>query len=193
MRILFCFTIIFISVSSYAAAASGDVQLLKQARSQIKVIAGELQAKVARAVQKKGAVNALDSCRLQVTGITDRLSIHSGWEIRRTSLKVRNPNNMPDPWEEDVLKLFAQRLAEGVKPETFEFAKVVNLDGKRAFRYMKPIIMQDFCTTCHGQGLSPDLAGKIAEKYPKDQAVGFNPGDFRGAFSMLKVLPGDPP
>ncbi len=124
---------------------------------------------------------------------TDRLSIHSGWEIRRTSLKVRNPNNMPDPWEEEVLKLFAQRLAEGVNPETFEFAKVVNLDGKRVFRYMKPIVMQDFCTTCHGQGLSPDLAEKIAEKYPEDQAVGFNPGDFRGAFSMLKVLPGDPP
>ena len=144
-------------------------------------------------VQEKGAENALASCRLQVTGITDRLALHSGWEIRRTSFKVRNLNNLPDPWEEDVLRLFEQRLAEGVAPETFEFAKVVNLDGQRVFRYMKPIIMQDFCTTCHGQTLSPALAKKVAEKYPEDQAVGFKPGELRGAFSMLKFLPGDPP
>ena len=165
MRSFVLFIVIFICVSSDAFTASGDVQLLKQARSQIKVIAGELQAKVARDVQEKGAGNALYSCRLQVSGITDRLSVHSGWEIRRTSFKVRNPNNMPDPWEEDVLRLFEQRLAEGVAPETFEFAKVVNLDGKRVFRYMKPIIMQDFCTTCHGSDLSPELAEKITRQY----------------------------
>ena len=124
MRKIIHITIILIFVSSAVIAASGDVQLLKQARSQIKVIAGELQLKVARAVQEKGEENALASCRLQVTGITDRLSLHSGWEIRRTSFKVRNLNNLPDPWEEDVLRLFEQRLAEGVAPESFEFAKV---------------------------------------------------------------------
>jgi hypothetical protein len=187
------FTIVLLFVSSSVFSASGDVQLLKQARSQIKVIAGELQMRVARDIQEKGAENVLDSCRLQVTGITDRLSVHSGWEIRRTSFKVRNPHNVPDPWEEDVLRLFEQRLAEGVAPETFEFAKVVNLDGKRVFRYMKPIIMQDFCTTCHGSELSPELADKITRRYPQDQAVGFKLGELRGAFSMLKVLPGDPP
>lgn len=180
-------------VPALVFAASGDVQLLKQARAQIKVIAGELQEKVARDVEAQGAEEALTSCRLRVSGITDRLSLHSGWEIRRVSFRARNPDNAPDMWEADVLKLFEQRLKEGVDPETFEFAKVVNQDGKRVFRYMKPILVQDFCTTCHGRNLAPELQRKISEKYPGDQAVNFVAGELRGAFSMHKVLPGDPP
>jgi len=193
MRKFFCQILIFCLAPALCSAASGDVQLLKQARAQIKVIAGELQEKVARDVEAQGAAAALTSCRLRVSGITDRLSLHSGWEIRRVAFKARNPDNAPDLWETDVLKLFEQRLTEGVDPETFEFAKVVNQDGRRVFRYMKPIIVQDFCTICHGQNLTPQLQQKIAEKYPGDQAVGFVTGELRGAFSMHKVLPGDPP
>ncbi len=176
-----------------AHASSADVLLLKQARAQIKVIAGELKQRVARDVSAKGAENALASCRLQVEGLTDRLTMHSGWEIRRTAFLVRNPDNQPDPWEREVLDLFAQRKAEGVDLTQYEFAKVVNLDGKRVFRYMKPILMQGFCTSCHGSNLSAEVRARIADKYPDDQAVGFKPGDLRGAFSLLKVLPGDPP
>jgi hypothetical protein len=80
-----------------------------------------------------------------------------------------------------------------VSPQNYEFAKVVNIDGKRVFRYMKPIMVQDFCTTCHGGDLSPAVEAKIADKYPEDRAVGYRPGELRGAFSMYKVLPGDPP
>jgi len=193
MRKLLFITAFLIMISGLAFAASGDVQLLKQARAQIRLIAGELQAKVARDVKDEGAENALASCRLQVSGITDRLSLHSGWEIRRVSFKPRNPDNVPDPWESDVLRLFEKRLAEGVDPSSYEFAKVLNIDGRRVFRYMKPIIVQDFCITCHGSDLAPPIQSKIAEKYPGDRAVDYLPGELRGAFSMYKILPGDPP
>ena len=176
-----------------ALASSADVRLLKQARSQVKLVAGELKQRVARDVSEKGAENALASCRLQVEGITDRVMLHGGWEIRRTAFRVRNPNNLPDPWEKEVLELFAKRKSEGVDMTQHEFAKVVNLDGKRVFRYMKPILTQGFCTSCHGVSLTPEVRSKIDEKYPDDKAVGFKPGDLRGAFSLLKVLPGDPP
>ena len=143
MRILIKLTIFIGLFPALVFGASGDVQLLKQARAQIKLIAGELQSKVARDVAEKGPENALASCRLRVTGITDRLSLHSGWEIRRVSFRTRNPDNAPDSWEADYLRLLEKRLAEGVDPQNFEFAKVVNIDGKRVFRYMKPIIVQE--------------------------------------------------
>ena len=69
----------------------------------------------------------------------------------------------------------------------------MNIDGKRVFRYMKPIIVEDFCTTCHGSDIAPSVQSKISETYPGDRAVDYIPGELRGAFSMHKVLPGDPP
>ncbi len=186
----FCF---FLLLPVLALASSADVQLLKQARSQVKVVAGELKLRVAKEVQERGAENVLGSCRLQAAGITDRLSVHSGWEIRRTGMRVRNPDNAPDPWEAEVLELFRRRQAEGVDLQEYEFAKVVNMDGKRVFRYMKPIVMQEFCMTCHGDDIPPAVRAAIAGAYPGDRATGFRPGELRGAFSLIRILPGDPP
>lgn len=193
MRLICLTLLIILSVPVSTFATGADVKLLRQARSQIKVVSGELQQRVAADVRDKGAENSLTSCRLQVAGLIDRLTDHSGWEIRRTAFKVRNPKNVPDPWEKEVLELFVKRQSEGVDLQDFEFAKVVNIDGQRVFRYMKPIVMQDFCLTCHGAKLAPALAEKIAEEYPSDQATGFQPGELRGAFSLLRFLPGQPP
>lgn len=176
-----------------ALATSADVNLLRQARSQVKIVAGELQQKVATVVQDQGPVNAFSACRLNFEGVTDRLSDQSGWEIRRTAFKVRNPQNAPDEWERDVLKRFVQRQQEGVDLQTFEFAKLLSVDGRRVFRYMKPIIMQDSCLACHGQSMAPAVVKKINEKYPGDQATGFATGELRGAFSLIKILPGELP
>lgn len=190
----FLLFLVFLSSLSLAAlAASADVQLLKQARSQIRVIAGELRQRIDIEVLEGGAENALASCRLTIEGLTDRLATHSGWEIRRTAFRVRNSKNAPDPWEREILGLFQRRQDEGRTLAEYEFAEVVNRDGKRVFRYMKPIVMQEFCMTCHGPGVAPEVQAKIAEKYPGDQAVDFEPGELRGAFSLLKVLPGEPP
>ncbi|PLY03061.1 MAG: glutamate synthase [Desulfuromonas sp.] len=174
-------------------AESADVKLLRQARSQIEIIAGELRQRVSRDVREKGAADALGACRLQVEGITDRLMSSSGWEIRRTSFKARNPGNSPDTWERDVLELFAMRQAAGDDLSSFEFAKLINVEGRRVFRYMKPIIVQKPCLTCHGSNLSAEVASQIAARYPDDKATGYRTGELRGAFSLLKVLPGAPP
>ena len=174
-------------------ATSADVNLLRQARSQAKIVAGELQQKVAAVVREEGPENAFSACRLNFAGVTDRLSDQSGWQIRRTAFRVRNPANAADDWELDVLKRFVQRQQEGVDLQTFEFAKLLSVDGRRVFRYMKPIIMQDSCLPCHGQNLSPAVVRKIKEKYPGDQATGFAAGDLRGAFSLIKILPGELP
>jgi len=48
--------------------------------------------------------------------------------------------------------------------------------------YVEPIFMQPLCVTCHGQTIAPELAAKLGELYPNDQATGYVAGDLRGVF-----------
>jgi hypothetical protein len=50
---------------------------------------------------------------------------------------------------------------------------------------MRAIPMEPLCTTCHGKTLAPDVAAAIAKAYPNDQATGFEPGQLRGAVSVV--------
>lgn len=53
--------------------------------------------------------------------------------------------------------------------------------------YMRAIVMQPQCLACHGSAVAKPLKQAIAEKYPNDQATGFEVGDLRGAF-LIKWL-----
>ena len=59
-----------------------------------------------------------------------------------TSLKLMNPNNAPDTWENDVLHQF-----ESGKTEVFEFT---NIDGEPYLRLMSAMPVQEGCLKCHG-------------------------------------------
>ena len=56
------------------------------------------------------------------------------------------------------------------------------------FLWMKPIVLEPACLTCHGSGLEQNLAETIAERYPRDSAVGYAVGDLRGAFVVRQTL-----
>ena len=45
-----------------------------------------------------GPTNAIDACNTEAPGIASTESRY-GWEVARTSLKIRNKNNAPDDWE----------------------------------------------------------------------------------------------
>lgn len=49
-------------------------------------------------------------------------------------------------------------------------------------RYMRAIVLQPLCATCHGATLAPPVAEAVAARYPDDRAVGFEVGELRGAF-----------
>lgn len=54
------------------------------------------------------------------------------------------------------------------------------------FTYMKPIQTMGMCAACHGSNISKPLYNHISEFYPEDQAIGFKPGEIRGAF-VVKI------
>lgn len=158
-------------------------------RQAIKSFAGALQKQLKSALTDGGPTAAIDVCNIAAPEIAETASTASGWSVRRTSLKLRNPGNAPDAWELAVLRDFEVRKAAGEDPGTLDHAEIVVGDGQRTFRYMKAIPTQPVCIVCHGTSIAPEVTAKLDDLYPEDRARGFEVGDIRGAFSIAQPVP----
>ena len=156
-------------------------QIIQEFFSQLK---GELQA----AIKAGGPPNAVQVCQKRAPAIAHDLSEKTGWDVARTSLKLRNPANQPDAWELAVLNKFEERKAAGEDPAQIAYGEVIEQDGKKTFRFMKAIPTAELCLSCHGSELSPELQAQLDQLYPTDQARGYQLGDIRGAFTLQKPL-----
>ena len=174
-------TVTLASAADYAAeieasrATVGEfMQTLKQ----------ELQA----GMREGGPVNAISVCNLSAPAIANTYSVRNGWDVGRTSLKVRNPDNAPDNWERAVLEEFEARKRAGEDPKQMEYHEVVQQDGVRTLRYMKAIPTAQLCLACHGEHVDSITMARLETLYPDDQALGYKAGDIRGAFSISQPL-----
>ena len=165
-----------------------DEARLAESRQAVKEFAGDLKGELLAALEEGGPVKAVTVCSRKAPAIAQRISGARGWDVGRTSLRVRNPGNAPDAWERRTLEAFEERRAKGEKPGGMEHAEALNEGGKRVFRYMKAIPAGELCLTCHGKRIAPDLAATLAELYPEDRATGFSLGEIRGAFSITQPM-----
>ena len=163
---------------------SVENDLLSESRKIIKQFGGELKRELLSSLDTGGPLNAVSVCTQKAPEIAEKMSQGKSWEIARTSLKYRNPDNAPDIWEQRALESFEERNVKGEAVGTMEYYEVLNIDGEKVFRYMKPIPVGEPCLTCHGQQIPHDLNAKLEELYPKDQSVGFSLGEIIGAFSI---------
>jgi len=177
-------------LASGPAAADADFDAaLEESRG----LAGQLGSQLGAALKKElsagGPESAIGVCRQVAPDLAGQLSRQSGARVARVSLKTRNPLlGQPDAWEQSVLQNFERRLAAGEKPETLEHAEFVTEPAGRSFRYMKAIPVQPMCLGCHGatEAMAPAIRERLAADYPQDRAVGYSPGQLRGAFSVRK-------
>ena len=163
-------------------------QLLASSRETTVEFMQTLKARLMQTIREDGPLEAIAVCNTDAPAITLETSQQKGWDIGRTSLKVRNPANAPDDWERSVLNDFQVRKLQGEDPLNLEHFETVKLDGKLAFRYMKAIPTDGGCLICHGEAVEGALGEKIRALYPQDQATGFKPGDIRGAFTITQPL-----
>ncbi len=170
------------------ALAGGEASLPSQAREVVREFAGALKKTLKQHLSSGGPVEAIGACRLRAPVIAAGIGKRWGWEVGRTSLKTRNPANDPDDWERAVLERFEARKAAGEDPAKLEYHEVVQVGGRRLFRYMKAIPTAPLCLSCHGENLGAEVAARIDELYPQDRARGFSVGDIRGAFTLKREL-----
>lgn len=178
-------------LGAFALDASADeARLLEEART----IPQKMQPRLLEVLQgeilKSGHVGAIAVCREKAPQMAKALSEAKGMQIRRVSLKNRNPKAVPDAWERRVLEDFDKRTQGGEKPAGLETSEIVMEDGKRVFRYMRALPTQDLCLACHGTDdrLDKDVKAKLKELYPDDKAVGYSAAQIRGAITVKKAL-----
>ena len=133
----------------------------------LKQLGGTLQ----REMQAGGPSAALKVCREVAPDIANDLSLQQGWQVRRVGTRVRNPMlGLPDAWEQGVLRDFERRAAQGEAFDAMTYFEVVEEPAGKSLRFMKAIGVAPQCVVCHGR------------------AVGYKPGDLRGAVSIRQPL-----
>lgn len=151
---------------------------LAASREVASAMQGELKAELLQAMSSDGPVAAIEVCQTRALVIAGQVGDEAGVQVWRTALRVRNPANTPDDDARGMLEDFARRLAGGEDPDRLERFQSM-ADGSA--RYMKAIVMQQPCETCHGKAIAEPVRKALAERYPADQATGFVAGDLRGA------------
>jgi hypothetical protein len=167
-------------VSGHSVAITAPPEKVNEARVHAKALGGALKATLKQAIQTNGLEEGIRACHLTAGPIAQGLSVN-GWKVGRTALKVRNLDNAPDTWEREQLNAFAQALAANV-PGPLEAIQYNENTGQ--MRYMSAIKTDQVCTACHGNDISPSVQKAINAAYPDDQAIGFDVGSLRGAFTL---------
>ena len=147
-----------------------------------------LKLELKHAMREGGPGNAVRVCNKKAPQIAEEFSQKYGWRIGRTSLKLRNPNDAPDAWELKVMQEFEKRKAAGEEIKTLEYAEIITTDGKKQFRYMKAIPVENMCLQCHGSDIEPEEQAALSKFYPRDKATGFKEGGIRGAFTVTQPM-----
>lgn len=141
-------------------------------------LSGQLQA----ALKEGGVPKAIEYCKLAALPLVDSLSELHQADIRRTSVKVRNPQDAPDELERKILDDYARKEAAGEDP-----VPVVKQIDPLTIAFYAPIRLNEFCLQCHGKvgdTLTEENYEVIKERYPKDEAIGYAAGDLRGMWSI---------
>lgn len=138
---------------------------------------------VQAAVAHGGLHNGISVCQ-QVAPTLAQAASANGWQVGRTTLRLRSPANAPDAWEREVLQQFEQ--ARRAQPQQLPAPVSAVVAGE--FRYMKPIVVAQPCLACHGSALAPATAATLKALYPADQATGYQTSELRGAFTLRKTV-----
>lgn len=158
------------------------------ARSAADTLQRELLTALSEAMAKTGPGGALGICNEKAPQIAARVSRNTSVDIGRTALRVRNPANAPDAWEADQLAFFAGAAAAGERTADLERFKVERGPDGWRLRWMRPIVLQPMCTSCHGKDIDSGVGELLSALYPADQATGFEVGELRGAFTASVSL-----
>lgn len=129
---------------------------------------------VTRAMATGGPGGAIAVCHQSSADVIERVKREKGFDVGRTSDRLRNPTNVPKPWAAAIVKKYAGARARSV--EGF----YVDLGDRLGV--IRPVEEQEICAGCHGPAdrLEPRVRKELKERYPADRATGFQTGDIRG-------------
>jgi hypothetical protein len=192
MKILMTLTSLSLAAAALVnapCALAADEPWMVEARTVAAAVPPKLLQVLTEAIAKSGPAEAVTVCQDSAPKMARAASEQSGWQIRRVSLRNRNPKAVPDAWERETLEDFDRLTAAGAAPASLERTLVQTVDGKPVQRYMRALPTQGLCLGCHGaaEGLAPGVAERLKTLYPDDKAVGYSLGQIRGAITLKRA------
>ncbi len=181
-------------LSASISCADNQSHSLKEfehnASMKINALATDLKKELGASMQSGGPVAAINTCKIKAPEITNQLNSTDSVKIKRTSLRLRNPNNAADDWEQKVLASFEEKLSSGIPIKELTYSEKITSTDQTTLRMMRAIPMQPACLSCHGdkQTMNKDLISALQQDYPDDLATGFSVGEIRGAFSVTQII-----
>jgi hypothetical protein len=181
------FFIFLLVIADCGEKAASDAELAAASRHIADSFMEELKTKLYAALEDSGVIGGIRVCSEEAPEISARYSNLSGWTVKRVSTRYRNPNNAPDEFEKESLEVLEGRTATAGD----EYFTWIEEDGEKTFRFMKVIKVKAPCLNCHGDKseFSDDLLKILEERYPEDQATGYEIDQQRGAFSVIVKWP----
>ncbi len=132
-------------------------------------------------IEKGGVMDALNFCTTQAYPLTQKVNseLPKGVEVKRVSLKSRNPANQATEDEKEVLQSFDELTQKNEKLPQY----ILKDFNSNSYKYYTPLIIdKPVCLKCHGDiSNNTQLTKEINETYPQDKAIGYKMNDVRGA------------
>jgi hypothetical protein len=135
-----------------------------------------LLRELTQALAQGGPAHAVKACHIDVAGLTARIGREAGVRAGRTSDRLRNRANAPPAWTAALVERYAGKQTGDVDGFIVDLGTAIGV--------LRPIAQRPLCASCHGpaERLDPAVRATIAERYPADRAIGFEPGEIRGWF-----------
>ncbi len=159
-----------------------EAAVLEEVEAAARALGGTLRTRVEEAMGEGGPPEAMRVCSEEAQALTAGVAGETGVRVGRSSLRLRNPTNAPEPWVATWLTGHGDAPAEEALPHRAVETGVA--------RVVLPIPMEAPCMACHGpsEQISDEVQALLAERYPEDEATGYAVGDLRGALWAEKTL-----
>lgn len=176
--------------AEFVDPAKPEVAALRQAgEAAVAAIGKKLVTALNTALAAGAPETAVAACQTQALPLTaeklaDQPTLVS---VKRTSLRLRNPANAPDPAERLALDHVAELVAAGQPPPPVLVQRIQpSGTAKPEWRVYRPIATKAACLVCHGDPAtqSPTLRAALQTRYPADAATGYAADQWRGLFRV---------
>lgn len=141
-----------------------------------------LSGNLKKEVEKSGFADAISFCSLNGESILKQSQSNEYIEIKRVSDKNRNPNNLANKQELEIIERYKNEIDKGIKLNPKLLAT------KHDVIYYSPIQMMPFCLNCHGdknKEIAVNTINKLNELYPNDKATSYKANELRGLWKIV--------
>ena len=179
--------------SDPADPATADVRRLGE--QTIQQVGNSMINEVNRVLATKGTESAIDEMHLKSLKLPAAAGKVRVATVKRTSLRVRSPANIPDSADLAALMSIQTDLMDGNSPPKLLVQHVeANGPAPAEWRVYRPIATGAHCADCHGptDAMAPGVKAKLALLYPEDKAVDYAAAEWRGVIRVSIVAADQP-